>query len=1012
MASPPLLKAAPMRQPLLKSSAPIAARPPGMGVSPTAMFPQRTGGSNQAALALLAQQKAARPGAAAANGAAPGTQAPVAKLPPLSPELREEMVADVEAIVRILKKGTPTTGDQTYLLEAVRTWQRRDHELSGQERGARRTPILDHFLILLKSRAFSRVTFRIPGTDVFTVEQHAIVYDTLWYELRGYWLEEFKRVVKQSETQRTEGAESKDIENGAALIAKQEAMGLWGMLKGMGTGLVSVAGPEAAHYVGAQFDETAHILFGHEWDSSEPLVWGMNAGQIGTAGGDVIMQLAMFARTAGAKGGRILQLLNNLDKLKRAQQVLGVLSGVQGVLIGVKGIVEVVDAQRKLGKEITADSLIHDPAFVNNLVMLVSSGVAIALAIKGAPTSAKQAVTRARIHALLSSGQFATTLADLVHNARSDKSDLEKELEYGRILTGLIPQLVSLVIAGHGLQQARQGAAQERRLEDENKSAAGAKADQDSAMDEAALDAQARTAQSDQTPRLEAEAEPASKTMSGPADPAPAASRRTNAEIEAARKPIAEAHQAAMLDEVQNRLAPRDAPTTPADVAAGVREPLFKPATGNKSKTIGKPVASLEHARQLYDQVLAETGGRFEAGIWQHPDTGEYVVQLGQASAVSAPDRKTPWRAVQHFHPNTSDIPLWRMPAGADVSELVQRVVGEGRTMTEIVEYPLPNGKRGRVAYTVTTEGQLSIEYINSDGQRVSKPFGKVADFDSYHGRKIGATQDIRNDVDQWLEARRNNTIDTEAEPATKTAFGAAPKKPGTAASAPDAKRSKAVDEEAAATELWKKSKKAPQGDEEAKLWANKASAKDDDDFADVRKEMGNKMPTQHKGGIKQAMKDAEGFPRSDKPGEINLESFAHKDASDVRKVQVVKGKDFQSAHAGASSWLSKRIWRNNKLLNIRYSRANAFTTLLPPSVHQSFDKLWKAFAIESRQAGTTKVPVSEMVQVMRKAVAGSSVPDAKQGPLMTMIEAEVAGLGLDWTDLIELPYPNVKAVP
>ena len=134
-----------------------------------------------------------------------------------------------------------------------------------------------------------------------------------------------------------------------------------------------------------------------------------------------------------------------------------------------------------------------------------------------------------------------------------------------------------------------------------------------------------------------------------------------------------------------------------------------------------------------------------------------------------------------------------------------------------------------------------------------------------------------------------------------------------------------------------------------------------------------------------------------------------HKDASDVRKEKNVTGWDFQSAHAGASSWLGKRIWRNGKPININYSRADAVTILLPPEVHQSFDKHWKNFAIATRQQGVTKVPVSKMLRVMQEAVTRSTIEKSQQGPLMTIIQSELRQFDLLGSDVIELPYPNVE---
>lgn len=827
MASPPL-KAIRVPQPLAKS-APVATRSPSATMSSTAMFAQRTGGSNQRALAAIEQDKQA-----AANDDARPAPLRMAKLPALSDENRAQIDADIEGIVRILKRGTPDSGDQTNLLEAVRKWERKDRELSAPERAGRRTPLLDHFLLRLKMRAYSRSSFRSLWQD-----QYAIAYDTLWYELRGYWLEEFKRVVKSSETQRTEGAEAKEAENGAALIAKQEAMGLWGMLKGMGTGLVSIAGPQAAQYIGEQFDETAHIMFGHEWDSSEPLVWGMNAAQIGTAGGDVIMQLVMFSRTLGAKGGKILQLINNLDKFKKAQQVLAALGGVQGMLMATKGLAQLIQAKRAAGEKITAKGLIHDPAFVNQLVMLVSSGIGTAMAVKGAP-SAQQGAIQARVAVLLSSTQITASISELTEVAQSDKSDIERELEYGRVLSGLIPQLVSLIIAGHGHAQARKEAKVERQQQAQDKAAAAAKAQQEAEAakakpPEAQADAQAGTS-----------AEAGQKTMSKPGEGEATPARPTNPEIEHARSKLTDAHQAQMADEVAHRLAPRDAPPIAADVAAGQRESAYRlPKQG--SRTVGEPHASLASAQALYDHVIAETGGNREVGIWRHPDTGEFIVQLGQTTAVGSPRGATSWQGVQHFHPNPADVPLWRMPSSADVSELGNRAMSQQHTLTEIVEYPLPNGQRGRAAYTVSPNGKLIVEFIKSDGSRASKTFDGAKDFGGYHASsKVFDAESIRAEVDQWLAERRKNEEPPQPVLGDKAMNAAAPVTPASPQSSkPAAASSDKPWDRAKAENEWKQSKKHTVSAEDAKAWDAKRPAQGEADFSDVAAEFAKGEPAQ-----------------------------------------------------------------------------------------------------------------------------------------------------------------------
>lgn len=692
-----------------------------------------------------------------ARDAGPAAMAPQVSL---SPEVVARMDADVEFIVRILKGGSPDAGEQTEIINRLRGWTSQDDALKAQAPGLRATPMLDHFLIRLKMRSFPRSSAKTLWQD-----QYAIVYDALWYELRGAWLETFKHLVQRSQTERTSGPRAADLENGAALLARQEAMGMWGMLKGLGTGLVGLAGPQAAAAMAAQFDETARILFGSQWDSSEALVLGMNAGQIGTVGGDVIWQLVMLARSLGAKGGKVLELAANLDKFKKAQQLLGVLGGLQGVGMAAQGIARVIEARQKAGLSLALPDLMQDNDFLDQVAMLASSLIGTATAAKGAPSSPQQLVTRARVAALLGALQASTSLKRLADVAASDLSPAEKTRAYGEVLAGLIPQITSLLIDSHGVAQARREARRDAATaapagEPKNPQAKPPASELANAAPAAAKVPPADVSAS-QGPAPAATDPGADRTMTGshpskpkasasPATPEPA--RASLSVLEQRRDAVAQAHQTRLSQEVAETLGPRQVPTD----AQALPLPPFKRPGRSGSVTVGEALPTLDTARHLYDRVIAETGGQREVGIWQHPDTGEYIVRLGQSTSVGPPPGGVAWRAVQHLHTNVSDVPLWRMPAQRDVALLAESVQQSGRTLTELVEFPLPDGRRGQTAYTVTPSGELEIQTVGLDGERKVKRFARVQDFDDYHGvRKVMDNDVARQEVDQWLAARR-----------------------------------------------------------------------------------------------------------------------------------------------------------------------------------------------------------------------------------------------------------------
>lgn len=713
---------------------------------------------NQAAYRTLAQSQGKPKEASSAPGsAAPATLAgggrPSTKLPPLDPKLRAQMLEDVERIATIMKFWIVESGDQitvTGLIEKYATLDQNVHAAPNESA----TPNLDHFLILLKSRSFSRSSVKSLFQD-----QWAILYDALWYRLRGYYLEKFKGLVNRSQTQKTSGPGDKDVESGVALIAKQEAMGMWGMLKGMGTGLVGIAGPAVAQEMAESFDETAHILFGNEWDSSEPLVWGMNAGQIGTTGGDVIWQLVTFARGAGAsKAGKVWALI---DKLKK---VMAVGAGLQGVYLGGAGIARVIEERQKTNQPITAEALLNDPNFLDQLIVLTTSAIGAVMAAKGTPGSKTEAITRARLQFLMNQLHVASSIARFSEIAASNRSPEEKEREYGAVVANLIPQLVSAAFDAHSYAQAKG-------MPEPPAAAAPAKKDVPTKEGAPAPAHVGGEPEIEPTPTPKAKPQPHSggeelgelsrKTMNEPAAP----SKKTpkyHPESEAGQR-----LQAKLREEADTALSPREAPETPAEVKSGARKSRYTPAE-EVSTTIGQPVHTLEEARARYDDVIAETSGKYEVGIYQKPD-GTFAVRLGQPADVDAPPG---WRSVQHYHTNEPDIPLWRMPARADITEPYLRADRTNKPATELVEYPLPGGKRGRAAYTVHPDGSLKIEFVDAAGKKAEKTFASVKDYNKYYESQTVYVDPASETYKRMIAGPKKPGGDSEPGTSTKTMYG------------------------------------------------------------------------------------------------------------------------------------------------------------------------------------------------------------------------------------------------
>ncbi len=646
--------------------------------------------------------------------------------------------------------------------------------------GGKATPHIDRYLYLLKVRVFARSNWKSLGQD-----QWSNAYDALWRSLTGYYLSEFKRVVKGSRTQKTDGPSSDAPENGALLIAKQEAIGMWGMLKGLGTSLAAVAGPVAVKALAEDFDETGRFLFGADWDADTKLFFGMNAAQIGTVGGEVIALLISFARTAGAQGGRVFALLDRLRKVTdKAQRLLDILNGLQGVTLSAIAIAKRIEELRKESPDgkITWEQLSEDTVMLDQVVAL-ASGVTTTVLAGRKPRDGAELLTRSRIHILLKGAQIAALGTNLITIAGKNVSQAQKDLESTQVWMSLIPLLFSAALdvpsakyvkrdaAGldaHNAAEKQKAAAKpppDAQASQQKTPATDSAATQQPIKGQSAKEPEAKvSARSKPAPPSTEQAEPAGKTMAGPGQ---SGTRKAAAERDAAMERIADRHQRLMDVQAEKALGPRRAPQTPEDVRTGRRASRYTPDEG-KSVTVVEGAKTLTQARKTYDDVIAETAGKYEVGIWQNVVDGTYAVRLGQPTKVSQPTIDG-WRPVQHYHTNAPDVSLWRGPARADIKDTADRVAGTGRPLTEIVEHPLPDGTRGRAAYTVRTDGSITVRYQNADGKLESKRFASMADFDDqYMAKKVFFDPTAHPDIDRSLladakkAAKRSGSEDDE----------------------------------------------------------------------------------------------------------------------------------------------------------------------------------------------------------------------------------------------------------
>jgi len=130
-----------------------------------------------------------------------------------------------------------------------------------------------------------------------------------------------------------------------------------------------------------------------------------------------------------------------------------------------------------------------------------------------------------------------------------------------------------------------------------------------------------------------------------------------------------------------------------------------------------------------------------------------------------------------------------------------------------------------------------------------------------------------------------------------------------------------------------------------------------------------------------------------------------HGAASRNRQEIGVSGKDVESAHLLAQA-VGKKV--------VGYNADHALTRLLKKSAHAGMDALWKADFRAMRAAGKTTATAQEVFDTVANAI--QKAPEIEPGEKMSLIAALTDEMfmqhGLKPDDLLDLPYPNIKAKP
>lgn len=203
-------------------------------------------------------------------------------------------------------------------------------------------------------------------------------------------------------------------------------------------------------------------------------------------------------------------------------------------------------------------------------------------------------------------------------------------------------------------------------------------------------------------------------------------------------------HEAWTAQVAERGLAPRPGPGQSAGPPVGPYE-TYETISGKRS------FATPEEAFSAYEEALTRAGNR-EVGVYRNTTSpsGEYVVRVGDELSVSGPAGSN-WESVLHKHPNPENVLTRRMPAPQDVQNTLHAAFRSGRPVTEFIDYPLPDGRHGLVAYTVEpVNGRVTIKYETAGGTTVERTFSSVEAYASHYSERTTYVDPSSTEY-QWM---------------------------------------------------------------------------------------------------------------------------------------------------------------------------------------------------------------------------------------------------------------------
>lgn len=392
--------------------------------------------------------------------------------PDISP-FEDSMKGDAERIGHSLKERDLEAGDQQRILDYLRFYNELDKKYT-LESGYTESDHLDRFLFWLKMTTVRRSSWRTLWQD-----QLESAYALLWHTLTGDYLAQFQQYVSCSKKQGTVRPDLNLEDFSWKELGKQELMGMFGMVKGIGLGIAGLSDAGASgltwmlrkigldmedpasmsQFLAEQYDELGQMTFGDDYSKKNDLFLGMNAEQVGTFGGRIISTLLTVSAGTGTVGvgGNTMKLGAEVSSkvaetshlIKYGTAAISVFGSLDTLSKSTSNIVDILIRIKKASPDGRLDigTVLSDPEFGKEVFTIAASVLSLASQGKdlGGAFKSMQGPF-ARIGIALDAGQTAIAATQMTKIAMSDLDEDKKNKAASEAMFGLMTSAVSTSI--------------------------------------------------------------------------------------------------------------------------------------------------------------------------------------------------------------------------------------------------------------------------------------------------------------------------------------------------------------------------------------------------------------------------------------------------------------------------------------------------------------------------------------------------------------------------------------